>query len=141
MAISNICQRCKSEYDRTANNQKYCCKTCQKKTWNENNSKKITKARRKYQINNKDNPEYIERNRVNDGKYKRKNKNNPDYIHKKRVRCNSKERRKSFCEECGSNKDLQLHHENYDNNQGKTLCKDCHLKVHGKKRLSQEDLL
>ena len=35
------------------------------------------------------------------------------------------------CEICGSNENLQLHHDSYDPPLVRTLCIDCHYKIHG----------
>jgi hypothetical protein len=44
-----------------------------------------------------------------------------------------------YCEECGSTKNLHVHHLTYDNFMDEpmedlqVLCKECHMKVHGRK--------
>lgn len=131
--LSKMCLRCEKKFIPKSNNQKYCKKQCQNKTWSENNISIVRIFRRKYQFLNKGKEEYMERNRVNDKNYKLRNKNNLEYLQKKKVRRNSKRRRKEFCEECYSKNRLELHHPNYESNKGLTLCNPCHLKVHNKK--------
>jgi DNA-directed RNA polymerase subunit M/transcription elongation factor TFIIS len=65
-------------------------------------------------------------------------KNNPIHVEKIRVRSRDRyykgEILKEFgdkCSKCGSTKELQLHHHDY-NEKPIALCKSCHFEVHGK---------
>ena len=44
---------------------------------------------------------------------------------------NNNKQRDVQCINCNSTKCLHFHHTNYERNEGFTVCKDCHLKVHG----------
>ncbi|MEK6860369.1 MAG: hypothetical protein AABY07_00220 [Nanoarchaeota archaeon] len=79
------------------------------KEWVENNRKKRNQIGRDY---DKRNPEKTRAHGL-------------VYYHKMRGK---------KCEECGSLEHLEFHHTDYENNKGLTLCRDCHYKVHRKKK-------
>ncbi|MEK6879513.1 MAG: hypothetical protein AABY22_07900 [Nanoarchaeota archaeon] len=52
--------------------------------------------------------------------------------HKARIYANRHKQRSSKCSKCEATEDLHFHHTNYEKNEGFTLCRECHWKIHKK---------
>ena len=90
------------------------------KKWQKENKEKVNLKSRRWQIKNKN----------------IMNKNAKIYRLKHPIKFKARnyakrnKQRLNFCQICGIEENLHFHHTNYILNQGITLCKDCHKRIH-----------
>ena len=86
-----------------------------------------------YYYNNKEKVLTYQKKRLEE-----KRKTDPNFIKKRAIRDQSRNKKgggkdnlkNKSCEECGTNEDLQRHHENYKSLNIIILCRNCHNKLH-----------
>ena len=70
-------------------------------------------------------------------KYKREYNKKPENRKKENIRSNTRYhfKKKNICSQCGLVKKTELHHLSYYPNIAIEICKECHLKEHGKEKV------
>jgi RecA-family ATPase len=109
------CLHCKKE---TENNKKYCSDSCKSLAYYYKNKEKVLKYqterwKKKYQT---------------DEKFRKKRQ----FRDKSRIIFDKLQKLEGMCINCGTNKDLQRHHQNYEDYNYIIVCKKCHDEIHRK---------
>lgn len=123
---SNLCKSCASEYHKKwlliGEHAKKCSNRF--KEWVKENKSRDDELHQTWRKNNWD--KYLESHRVGQLKYASKN---PEKIAAQQLAGRNRKRLiKEFCEDCGSNQRLEMHHPDYSQPlKVITLCHKCHL--------------
>ncbi len=139
------CDACKKEITRNSPAQKYCreCFLEHRKFYNKNyfsnyylqNKEILQKMNNKYKEIHKEELEqknkiWIENNR--DKLYEQTRRYRKKYPERNRAytRVERKGLKDTQCSRCSSIDNLEFHHTNYELDEGITVCKNCHNKIH-----------
>ena len=160
MRTCKICNKEIIEEQKRGRIRIFCSKKCKDKSYYLNNIDKLKQRasewhfahkeqikQRKKKHYYKNQKEYQARSRrwikENPEKYKQSHKKarikwiqttQGKIVHKAQQRVYYKKLRLDYCQLCRIKEDLHFHHTNYEKDEGFTLCKECHTKIHKSQR-------